>query len=58
MQKKQKTITLGHSGMVDTHTPMEKVVDAIIIFFMALVAFASVVPSTYYTLFSAAFSLL
>ena len=24
MQKKQKTITLGHSGMVDTHTPEYK----------------------------------
>jgi putative aldouronate transport system permease protein len=42
--RKTKTVMLGHSGMVDTHSPFEKVIDAIIILFMAFIAFASVVP--------------
>ncbi len=44
--KKQKAAfsSYGHSGMVDTHTGLEKFIDVIIIIVMALVAFVSVVP--------------
>ena len=42
--KKSNTLTVGHSGMVDTHSPFEKFIDVIIIIVMAMVAFASVVP--------------
>ncbi len=43
MRKKQLKIN-GHTGFVDTHTPLEKVADAILVLVFAFVAFVSVVP--------------
>ncbi len=44
MKRTSRALISGHSGMVDTHTPFEKFIDAIIIIVMVLVAFVSVVP--------------